>query len=58
MFEHTLLAAYLADTHNREAFARMEHDRYDVDMMRGPMIEADLDDRLPTPWREMIDGDL
>jgi hypothetical protein len=38
--------------------ARMERNMWDFRMMRGPMIEADIDWRVPVPNRSMVEGDL
>lgn len=43
---------------HEKKLARLLRDEYDVEMMRGPMIEADLDDSKPIPGRPMVEGDL
>jgi hypothetical protein len=46
------------DKEIRLLYAQEERDLYDAMMARGPMIEADLDDRMPLPCREMRESDL
>jgi hypothetical protein len=41
-----------------EELKRSERSLYDSQMMRGPMIEADLDWRAPPDCRLMQEGDL
>ena len=43
---------------NDEEYRRAARDLYDVQMMRPPMMEADIDWRAPQEYRAMVKGDL
>jgi hypothetical protein len=47
-----------AQENARKQRAEIERMDYEVRMMRGPMIEADLDDRIAADYRPMVEGDL
>lgn len=37
---------------------KMAHDMWNISMIRGPMVEADIDWRVPNSYRAMREGDL
>jgi hypothetical protein len=58
MFGFGLKPQIAASGYNAEFQKRMERLYYDVSLIRGPMIEADLDWRAPQERRAMVEGDL
>lgn len=41
-----------------EMAAQHERRMYEFGLIRGPMIEADIDWRVPLPCRSMVEGDI
>jgi hypothetical protein len=40
------------------AMAKLDRDLYDINHMRGPMVDRDIDWTAPLPNRPMEEGDL